>query len=163
MAHRVRRGLSVLGVVVTISGFYASKAPSLPRVLGVLAPGYAGALRGLATLERSRSLSPSDDGFSGLASAVAQQLVSSSGDPAPASKITRFEVGTAMIALSETHAGEHVPFRIFVVGQAKPVEADFGLVRDYVNQRGQGDLLIWSQVFFWIGIAITVASNLVTS
>ena len=68
----------------------------------------------------------------------------------------RFELGQAILALGETHAGEQIPMKIFAKGQStNPVQADFAKVKAYVEDQGHGVLLRWSVVFFWIGILIS--------
>ena len=156
--RRLRKALPYVGVFVTVLGFYADKATSFPLVITIMSPRYAASLRAMTTLERTRKLTSSDDDFSALARLVAAQLIAENGRPVSERRIQQIELGDASIALGPTRAGEHIPFRILVEGQQKPIEADLNLVRTYVNDRGQSVLLRWSHGLFLIGIAITLFS-----
>jgi hypothetical protein len=161
VSKRTRLILLAVGLVVAAFGFYADKATSFPAVLALMAPRYAGALRAMVKLEQQRSLAERDSDFHSLAHFVAAGMSDNTGRPPSPDRLDRFELGQASLVLGDTRVAEHVPFRIFVKSQSQPIEADLGLVKQAVNERGGAGLLRWSMLFFWVGLGFAALSALI--
>jgi len=149
-----------LGLVVATAGFVVDKAENMPWALRFVAPSYARASEGLATVQIKGSLSPGETGFTELESIVRREAEAKRvAAQLSSQKIVKFTRKTATLSFGETRAGEVIPIEIML--SSDKVDWDLASLRERTDELKRTFLLRLSFAIFLLGVALTLAGRAV--
>ncbi len=153
MTQWTKRWLSLLGILLSIAGFYVDKAPSFPSVQRLIAPSYVSARQGIASLQKRSSLQIGEPGFAALANYVENRIAAQNGRvPRARIKLERLEAAGGGIEFGDATSKQTVRLNMFLRGQAKPLEWDLLELSDTVETAWKERSLTWASWLFWVGI-----------
>jgi hypothetical protein len=143
-----------LGLVVATAGYLVDKAENIPGAMRVVAPSYARASQGLATLQVKGGLSPGETGFTELESIVRREAEAKRVAGQLASqKIVRFTRKTGTLSFAETRPAEVIPIEIAL--SSDKVDWDLSSLRERTSELRRTFLVRLSFVIFLLGITLT--------
>ncbi|MCH7539603.1 MAG: hypothetical protein IH999_04275 [Proteobacteria bacterium] len=157
MSAKSKLYLSLLGVFLSIVGFYVSNASSFPLVQQILAPSYVRAKAGIARIQREGAIQWGHPEFPALAEIVETKLAEQNKNiPRSAIVLERLEATGGGITFGRTTSRQVVGLKVILRGQQQPVQWDLLKLTDVVEGIWSSRSLSWATWVFWIGVAQTV-------
>jgi hypothetical protein len=144
------------GILLSICAFVADKVDHIPFVLRLLAPAYARARAGIAKLDSSKTLLPSDEGFA----EISRLFFDVAAHENPPELIASVSVKSntrqaAMIAFGENRAAEIIPLQV-ELSNGQKVQWDLKQVEAQVTSLKERRVFDYAAVFFILGTVITI-------
>ncbi len=154
MTKQLSLGLSLLGVLLSIVGFYVSNAPEFPLVQALVAPEHVSARAGINALKQNEELTPSSVGFLPLSEIIVTR-VSKLNPAIPTHELVveRIKAGGGGIAMGQGTSRTIVGLRVHMSRVEKPWEWDLLELEQAVEREWDSRSLAWATWLFWIGIA----------
>lgn len=157
MSQRAKRGLSLLGVALSIIGFYVRNASAFPFVQRLIAPSYASSKVAFDILRRDGSISSSAPGFEALAELVEDRISEQNRQVARSAIILdRLEAVGGGIAFGRSTSRQVVALKMFLHGQKEPLQWDLLELGSVIDDMWEERSLTWAVWLFWIGVVQTV-------
>lgn len=157
MSQRSNHLLSVLGVVLTIVGFYVSNASSFPLIQQLIAPSYASAKRGIEHIQKDGFLQVGQPEFPALAEIVESRIAAQNKQvPRSAIVLERLETTGGGIALGPAASRQVVGLKMSLRGQQQPLQWDLLELAGVVEETWMAKSLWWALWMFWLGVVLTV-------
>lgn len=149
-------GLSLLGVAISVVGFYVSNARDFPVVQGLVAPDYVNAKAGISALQHNEELTPLSLGFEPLAKIIVAR-VSAMNPTIPTSEIVveRINAGGGGMAFGMGTSQPTVKLQVQLRMAEKVWEWDLLELKQEVERTWKSRSLIWATWLFWIGVVQT--------
>jgi hypothetical protein len=154
--------LGVVGILLSIVGFYADKARSFPTIERILAPDCAAEQGAIAFLIAHRSIDATDPNFAALATLVETKIAAANAT-VPRARINLEGVkvvGSALVF--STAAPTPTPsaqIELRFIG-ANPVQDTLNTYQKAADDLCESSNLGWSTRAFWIGAALMLVSIL---
>lgn len=149
MSERKKHLLSLLGVLVSIAGFYVSNASAFPVLQRLLAPSYGRAKRAIERIQKDGSLQVGHPDFPGLA-AIAESRIASKNPNVPRSAIVleRLEATGGGIAFGAAASRQVVGLKMTLRGQPEPLKWDLLELAEVVEDTWRSQSLRWAAWLF---------------
>ncbi len=149
--------LFILGILLAVGAFLGDKAESIPFVLSLLAPEYAGAQSGLAELEKKMTLSPGDKGFEALKSIFLSRLSKENPpDRLAGITVTQIERHRPALVFGKLRAGEVVKVT-FSLSNGQTLDWSLDKISEAILAQKARRIFRFSAIVLFVGILIQVA------
>lgn len=164
MDENTKRWLSVIGLVMSIVGFYVKNAGSFPMIQGFIAPTYVDGKSAVERIRREGSISNEVPEFVALARVV-EDWVAARNPLVPRDKIVlqRLEAGGGGIAFGRASSTQTVNLKAYFQGQAEPVSWDLLRLEAELESRWTSASLSWAVWLFWLGVFQSVWPMFITT
>jgi len=153
MSTKTKVRLSLFGVILSIAGFYVSKASSFPLVQQVLAPSYVRAKAGVERIQREGSIQRGQPEFPPLAEIVETKIAEQNKSvPRSGIVLERLEATGGGIAGGAASSRLVVGLKVFLRGQEQALQWDLLELAEAVDENWRSRNLSWAIWLFWIGV-----------
>jgi len=157
MREKQKLYLSLLGVILSIAGFYVSNASSFPIVQRLIAPSYVMAKRAIEHIQKEGSTQADQPEFPALARIVEDKIAEQNKQvPRSVIVIERLEATGGGISFGAAASKPVVGLKMFLRGQQQPLQWDLLELTEVVEETWRTRSLSWASWLFWIGIVQTV-------
>jgi len=142
--------LFIVGGLAQIASFLVSMADSIPPILAILAPRYAGCARALDTLEAKGHLEPTDNGFRQLEQLLRQRMCENN-PPANVAQVQILRVRHGDMSINPDH-----PFRNIRLDLSNNQSIDYDLkeITSRVENMKQRPFLRYAATLFILGLLV---------
>jgi hypothetical protein len=162
MSDKSKRVLTFIGIILSVSGFYVGKAPSFPFVQRLIDSEYISENKAVATLRQNLVLTAQDEGFQSVAK-IAEDWIAGMNPKIPRSSfvLERVEVVTSGISLEMSEAKPYTQIRL-KFHDVQPVDTVLDKITSDIESRWQSRTLWLSAVLFWVGVAVSLAAQMLS-
>jgi hypothetical protein len=157
MTDRRKHALTIIGVLLTLAGFYLRNAPSFPSLQRVVAPSYARAQRALKEFGANGSLRTGQPGFDVLA-AIFEDMIAAQNPRIPRDAIVleRIQAIGGGIEFGATVTRPVVRANFYFEGQSQPTVGNMLDVQPQVDVMWETRSLWLSSILLWSGILVSL-------
>lgn len=153
--------LGVIGIGLSIVGFYADKGESFPRVERILAPNCAAEQSAIAFLIAHKSIDATNPDFAALASLIEPKIATANPSiPRGRIKLEGVKVTTAALVFGGVAPTLTSNVEMQFLGDPKPVQGTLMPYQKAADDLCERSNLEWSVWPFWIGVALALLATL---
>ena len=148
--------VTILGIGLTICGFYMSRARSFPTIERLVAPRYVASKEAIRILEEKGTLSTGDPGFSALEPLVLEQAAKNNPRVVLLSaSVTRMELRFRGESRGRI-VTENAPTKVFLSNELESQYIDLVPIEKELEESANNRFLVWSQRILWVGVVIAL-------
>ena len=156
MNSNLKRLVSLIGMVLSVLGFYVKSAASFPAIQAIMAPQYVAAKRAIERLEQTNEIEEGQPDFWSLASLIEDQGPARyPAIPPSGVRLERMTAAGGGVSLTSTGSSPYGMVMLDFHERLRSVQADLYWVKGRVEALWDARSLSWSLGLFWVGIVLT--------